>query len=180
MQDKNDLSNLRYPIGKFRYNADAAVKSRKESIRELETLPEKLRAAVSGFNEEQFNTPYREEGWTVKQVINHIADSHLNAYIRLKLALTEDNPVIKPYNQTDWGWLADSQLTPAAVSLILIESLHTRWCILLNSLDEKEFNRTYVHPESGQLNIEYLVSLYAWHSKHHTAHITSLRKRMGW
>jgi len=172
--------DLRYPIGRFKFNGPLNEAERQKLIDEIEETPEKLKAAVSGLTPEQLNTPYRPEGWTIKQVVHHIPDSHLNSYIRFKLALTEDEPTIKPYSQEKWAELFDSENTPVEVSLTLLEMLHTRWVILLRSLKENDFKRNFNHPEQGLVSLERTLSLYAWHGKHHTAHITSLRERMGW
>jgi len=172
--------DLRYPIGRFKFNGPLNEAERQKLIDEIEETPEKLKAAVSGLTPEQLNTPYRPEGWTIKQVVHHIPDSHLNSYIRFKLALTEDEPTIKPYSQKKWAELYDSENTPVEVSLTLLEMLHKRWVILLRSLKENDFKRNFNHPEQGLVSLERTLSLYAWHGKHHTAHITSLRERMGW
>ncbi len=172
--------DLRYPIGRFKFNGPLNEAERQKLIDEIEETPEKLKAAVSGLTPEQLNTPYRPEGWTVRQVIHHIPDSHLNSYIRFKLALTEDEPTIKPYSQEKWAELYDSENTPVEVSLTLLEMLHKRWVLLLRSLKENDFKRNFNHPEQGLVSLERTLSLYAWHGKHHTAHITSLRERMGW
>ncbi len=172
--------DLRYPIGRFKFNGPLNEAERQKLIDEIEETPEKLKAAVSGLTPEQLNTPYRPEGWTIKQVVHHIPDSHLNSYIRFKLALTEDEPTIKPYSQKKWAELYDSENTPVEVSLTLLEMLHKRWVLLLRSLKENDFKRNFNHPEQGLVSLERTLSLYAWHGKHHTAHITSLRERMGW
>jgi uncharacterized damage-inducible protein DinB len=143
-------------------------------------LPARMRRAVAGLTDQQLNTPYREGGWTVRQVVHHVPDSHLNAYIRFKLAVTEQNPTIKPYDETAWAQLKDSELTPIEVSLALLESLHARWTVLLRSLSESDFQRKFVHPESGPHDLDWLLGLYAWHGNHHVAHITGLRERMEW
>ncbi len=177
---KQDLTKLQYPIGKFEFKEDISQESRKSFIKEIGLLPEKLKKAVSELSDEQLDTPYRHDGWTVKQVAHHIADSHLNAYVRLKLTLTENEPTIKTYDEKEWAKLKDYYQTPIEVSLTLIDSLHKRWVILLKSLDENDFTKKFKHPEWGLVSIDYLVSQYAWHGNHHTSHITSLRKRMGW
>jgi uncharacterized damage-inducible protein DinB len=142
-------------------------------------LPERLREAVSGLNDRQIDTPYREGGWTVRQVVHHVADSHANCYIRFKLALTEDWPTIKPYDQAAWARLADSRL-PIDGSLVFLESLHARWVPLVESLTDADFERGYNHPENGRQTLATVLALYGWHSLHHTAHITGLRARQGW
>lgn len=170
----------RYPIGKFDKNIVVTPELRKDFINIIEQLPDQLRKEVEPLNDEQLNTRYREGGWTVKQVVHHLPDSHLNSYVRFKLALTEDNPKIKTYEEHLWAELKDSFETPISVSLTLLESLHTRWAILLRSLTDEQFNRTLQHPEWGTITMNSMLALYAWHSKHHLAHITELKKRMGW
>ena len=148
---------------------------------DIAAAPAKMRAAVSGLTDEQLDTPYREGGWTVRQVVHHVPDSHLNAYCRLKLALTEERPTIRPYDESTWAKLDDSRLTPIEVSLTLLESLHARWMTLFRSMKPEDFGRTFRHPEhEGTQTVDWLVAMYAWHGKHHAGHITSLRERMGW
>jgi hypothetical protein len=150
-------------------------------IEQIAATPGKLRIAVAGLDRAQLDTPYREGGWTVRQVIHHVPDSHLNAYVRLKLALTEDGPVIRPYDEALWAALEDSRQTPVEVSLTLLDSLHARWVTLLRSLGADDFRRTLRHPDhSGILTVDWLTALYAWHGRHHVAHVTSLRERLGW
>jgi uncharacterized damage-inducible protein DinB len=173
------LDDLRFPIGRFSPPASSTVGVRTAQIQTLRQLPERLREAVSGLNDSQLDTPYREGGWTVRQVVHHVADSHANAYIRCKLALTEDWPTIKGYDEAAWAKLADSRL-PIQGSLALIEALHARWVTLLESLSEEDFQKGYNHPEQGRCNLATVLALYDWHSRHHTAHITSLRARQGW
>jgi len=153
---------------------------RTEAIREIAATPEKLRAAVKGLNDTQLDTPYREGGWTVRQVVHHVADSHLNAYVRLRLALTESEPAIKPYDEGAWAKLEDAEHAPVEVSLRLIDPLHERWVRLLQSLKSEDFGRKLVHPEHGAQTVDWLAQLYAWHGRHHTAHVTELRKQKGW
>src|SRR5579862_7569743 len=172
------MSDLRYPIGKFHFDGLLNEEQKKKSLDEIACTPAKLRAAVKGMSETQLDTPYRFGGWTIRQVIHHVPDSHLNAYIRFKLALTEDDPTIKPYAEDRWAELADSKATPVEVSLALLDSLHDRWVRLLRSLTEEEWKRTFQHPELGPMTLEKTLALYAWHGKHHVAHITELRKRM--
>jgi hypothetical protein len=174
-----NLDDLRYPIGRFIPPASSMPGMRDAYIETLRLLPEQLRAAVNGLNDSQLDTPYREGGWTSRQVVHHLADSHMNGYIRFKLALTEDWPTIKPYDQAAWANLADSRL-PVDVSLTLITVLHQRWVALLESFSEEDFRKGYTHPESGRMNLATALALYEWHSRHHIAHITSLRKRQGW
>jgi uncharacterized damage-inducible protein DinB len=146
----------------------------------MEEAPAKLRAAVRGLSNQQLDTPYREGGWTVRQVVHHVPDSHLNSYIRFKWAMTEDEPTIKPYYEDRWAELQDSKVTPIEVSLTLLESLHQRWMLLLRSFREEDWKRKLRHPELGEMTLDHMLSLYAWHGRHHVAHITSLRERMGW
>ncbi len=174
-----DLDALRYPVGRFMPPAANTEEARAANIETLRGLPARLREAVRGLSGDHLDTPYREGGWTVRQVVHHVADSHANAYIRFKLALTEDWPTIKPYNEAAWAKLADSQL-PIESSLVFIDALHERWTALLDSLTEKDFEKGFVHPESGRQTLAHALAAYAWHSRHHTAHITGLRKRQGW
>lgn len=174
------MTDLRYPIGKFMWPEQITEENRREYVQQIDEAPAKLRKAVEKLTPEQFDTPYREGGWTVRQVAHHLADSHMNAYVRFKLALTEDEPTVKPYEQERWAELADSRTTPVEVSLTLLESLHRRWVELLRAMAPKEFARTFRHPELGVVSLERNLSLYAWHGRHHAAHITSLRERMGW
>ena len=174
------MSDPRYPIGKFQYREGISDKERGELIQHIADAPAKLRDSVKGLSDQQLDTPYREGGWTVRQVVHHVPDSHMNAYTRLKLALTETEPTIKPYNEKLWAELPDGRAGAVAPSLQLLESLHHRWVILLHSLTPVDYLRTFRHPESGQRTLDWLIQLYAWHSRHHVAHITSLRDRMKW
>ncbi|HZY61184.1 MAG TPA: putative metal-dependent hydrolase [Edaphobacter sp.] len=169
----------RYPIGKFVKPDVITPEDRLEAIQTLGELPEMLRNAVDGLDTAQLSTPYRQDGWTVRQVVHHVADSHMNAFVRLKLALTEDWPTIKPYDQAAWARLRD-MAAPIEWSLELIESLHARWVMLLQSLSEEQWNRGYNHPDSGRVALDAMTLLYAWHSQHHVAHITHLRTRENW
>jgi DinB superfamily len=173
------MEDLKYPIGKFSFQAPTTGQHQ-EWIAEIATAPSKYRAAVAGLNERQLDTPYREGGWTVRQLIHHVPDSHMNAYIRFKLALTEEEPTIKPYDEGAWARLSDTRGTPVEVSLATLENLHTRWVTLLKGMTEEEYQRKLRHPERGLVTLENNLALYAWHSKHHAAHITSLREREGW
>ncbi|RPI72075.1 MAG: putative metal-dependent hydrolase [Ignavibacteriales bacterium] len=177
---EEDLAKLQYPIGEFSFKEDVTPESRKNFIKEIESLPAELRKAVKDLTDEQLDTPYRHDGWTIRQVVHHIPDSHINAYVRIKLALTETEPVIKTYEEKEWAKLHDYYQTPIDVSLTLIDALHKRWVILLNSLDEGGFHRKFKHPEWGLITVDFAVAQYAWHGNHHVAHITSLRERMGW
>jgi uncharacterized damage-inducible protein DinB len=172
---------LRYPVGKFNFDAGADKNLVRQWISEIENLPLQLRNAVKGLNDTQLNTPYRDGGWTVRQVVHHIADSHMNAYIRFKLALTEDTPVIKPYLEKMWAEMDDSTKLPVDISLALVESLHHRMVYVLKTIKESDLGRTVYHPESKrEMSIKFLMALYAWHSRHHVAHITSLKERNKW
>ena len=170
----------RYPIGRFAMPAEAAPARRQQAIDEIAATPAKMRAAVKGLCDEHLDTPYREGGWTVRQVVHHVPDSHLNAYVRLKLALTEEKPTIKPYNEAAWAELADSKSMPIEASQTLLDSVHTRWDRLWRSLKPEHFLRVLVHPEHGERTVDWLLFLYEWHGKHHTAHITELRKEKSW
>lgn len=174
------MENLSFPIGKFTYGGPVADEQRKAFIEEIAETPARLRAAINGLSEKQLDTPYRPEGWTVRQVVHHVPDSHLNSYVRFKLALTEDNPTIKPYAEDRWAQLGDTQSTPVEVSLQLLESLHDRWVRLLRSLTPEQWKRTFRHPDMGEMTLDKTLALYVWHGKHHVAHITELRKRMSW
>lgn len=172
--------DLRYPIGRYRDPAHYDAAWRDERIAEMAALPGQMRDAVQGLTPEQLDTPYRPDGWTVRQVVHHVPDSHLNMYLRLKWALTEPTPTIKPYDEATWATLPDTRLTPVAVSLALLDALHERGVRLLRALSDADFERRYVHPESGEHSLNYMVGSYAWHGRHHLAHVTSLRVRMGW
>ena len=174
------IDDPRYPTGKFNYNPSITPDSRTRAIAAIREAPAALRAAVRGLDDAQLDTPYRDGGWTVRQVVHHVPESHMNAYIRFKLALTEDNPTIKPYQEDAWAKLADVNRTPIDTSLGLLDALHQRWVTLLDLLKPEDFNRPLVHPESGPLTLEYLLQMYAWHGKHHVAHVTALRQRRGW
>jgi len=174
------MTDPRYPTGRFVPDPNPSPATRNLHIEAIAGLPARMRGAVAGLSEQQLNTPYREGGWTVRQVVHHVPDSHLNAYIRFKWAITEENPTIKAYDETSWAKLKDSELTPIEVSLALLESLHARWTVLLRSLAPEDFKRTWIHPESGPHDLDWLLGLYAWHGQHHVAHVTGLRERMGW
>ena len=174
------MTDLRYPIGKFSYDGLFTEEKKEAFLNDIARTPAHLRSAVKGLSDTQFDTPYRPGGWTVRQVVHHVPDSHLNAYVRFKLALTEDEPTIKPYAEDRWAELADTKATPIEVSLTLLDSLHDRWVRLLRSLKPEDWKRTFRHPELGTVSLEKSLALYAWHGKHHTAHVTELRKRMGW
>jgi uncharacterized damage-inducible protein DinB len=172
-------TDLRYPIGPDVVPAATTASERAARVAAIASLPGELRAAVAGLGDAQLDTPYRPGGWTVRQVVHHVADSHANAYIRFKLALTEDDPTIKPYDENRWAALADTAL-PIEVSLRLVDSLHERWATVLRSVAAADFARTYQHPERGPQTLDVALASYVWHGRHHTAHITALRAREGW
>jgi hypothetical protein len=170
----------RYPIGKFALPAEVTPELRKAAIEEIAATPAKVRAALQGLNDAQLDTPYRDGGWTLRQVAHHLPDSHMNAYIRWRLALTETEPTIKPYAEDAWAKLEDASHAPTEVSLRLLETLHERWVRLLRSLNAEDFAKTFRHPEHGVRTLDWMLFLYAWHGRHHTAHISELRKQKGW
>ncbi len=170
----------RYPIGKYEQPKDVTSALRQQAIEAIAVTPAEFRAAVKGLDDSQLDTPYREGGWTVRQVVHHVPDSHLNAYVRLRLALTEEQPTIKPYEEARWAELTDAKSAPVEVSLTLLESLHDRWVRLWRSMSGADFAKTLVHPEHGVRTVDWLLFLYAWHGRHHTAHITTLRQQKGW
>ena len=175
-----DLDDLRYPIGRFSPPASSVADIRAAQIQTLRLLPERLAAAVAGLDDAQLDTPYRDGGWTVRQLVHHVADSHANSYVRFKLALTEDWPIIKPYDEAAWAGLADSHSLPVDISLTFLGALHARWVALLESMREEDFEKGYNHPENGRQSLAVALALYDWHSRHHTAHITRSRARQGW
>jgi hypothetical protein len=164
--------DLRYPVGKFHFEGPLADEQREQFIEKIAHAPAKLRSAVEGLSSEQLNTPYRPGGWTVRQVIHHMPDSHMNAFMRFRWALTED--------EARWAELIDSRSAPRQMSLTLLDALHKRWVILLNGMTPQDYKRTLVHPEHGKIDLEKMLAMYAWHGRHHVAHITALRERMGW
>ncbi|MEY2902183.1 MAG: hypothetical protein RLY89_1289 [Bacteroidota bacterium] len=170
----------RYPIGK--YEPKPFSEQQKQALLlDLQFLPEALERAINNLDEAQLNTPYRDGGWTVKQLVHHVADSHMNAYIRFKLGLTEDKPTIKPYEEQDWALLVDNELVPINVSLTLLHALHLRWVATIKDLTEEQWNRVVVHPAANrEMSIWFLLGLYAWHGNHHVAHITTLRENKQW
>jgi uncharacterized damage-inducible protein DinB len=174
------MTDPRYPIGRFSPDPNPTPDLRTRQIEQIAGLPARMRRAVAGLNDNQLNTPYRDGGWTVRQVVHHVSDSHLNAYIRFKWSLTESSPTIKAYDEQAWARLKDSELTSVDISLNLLEALHARWTVLLRSMTPEDFQRRFVHPDSGPHDGDWLLSLYAWHGNHHVAHITSLRERMKW
>lgn len=200
------MTDERYPIGKYSPPSEITADVRNTWIAEIKALPESFRAALDGLNDDQLDTPYREGGWTLRQVAHHVPDSHMNAFIRFKWALSEDFPTIKAYDEGEWAKLPDVENTPVETSLQLLEALHSRWAVLLENMSDEDYQRAYVHPEflpenfqmsdkastdwmekssGGDLPpyiflLEKVLGLYAWHGKHHTAHITALRDRLGW
>jgi hypothetical protein len=170
----------RYPVGRYQAPEIITAAERSPWIRQIETLPSSLKEAVAGLSDTQLNTPYRPGGWTVRQVVHHLPDSHLNSYTRFRLALTEDSPVIKPYDEAAWAELPDAKSGPIAPSLALLEGLHTRWAGLLHSLGDADYARTFEHPELGEIRLDWTLGLYAWHCRHHLSHILNLRTRESW
>ena len=175
-----DLENLKYPIGRYQVEDKIDKASIDKFIQEIDLLHERLSDAVRGLTLRQLQTPYRPDGWTIQQVVHHIADSHMNAYVRFKLALTEDKPIVKPYDEKLWAELPDAKLVDINVSIAFIESLHKRWVTLLRQLKIKDFDKEFLHPELGMKNLKENLCLYAWHCNHHLAHITSLKQRLNW
>jgi uncharacterized damage-inducible protein DinB len=169
-------SDPRFPIGKFTWDGDASPAARAARIAEIEALPAALRDAVRGMSDAQLDTPYRDGGWTVRQVVHHVPDSHMNAFIRFKLALTEDTPTIKPYDEARWAELPDVAATPPEVSLALLDALHHRWVALLRAMTPADFARSFVHPESKRtMTLDQTLALYAWHGRHHLGHVRQAR-----
>lgn len=172
---------FKYPIGKFTRVASISAQDLSKWISDIEALPSQLHDAVKNLNDAQLDTPYRPGGWTIRQVVHHLPDSHMNSYIRFKLALTEDNPTIKPYMEERWAELPEAKTADAQLSLDLLAALHKRWAQMLRNMTAEQWKRTFFHPESNkEFPLEIILSLYAWHGKHHLAHITELKKRMGW
>ena len=170
----------RFPIGKFHFDGTMTEQHKAQRFDDIEQTPARLRAAVRGLNDHQLDTPYREGGWTVRQVVHHVPDSHMNSYVRFKLALTEDEPTICPYMGNLWAELPEARSAPIELSLSLLESLHKRWILVLRGIKPADWKRNLRHPELGLVSLEKNLAIYAWHGKHHVAHITSLRERMGW
>lgn len=178
--NEKQLNELRYPIGRFTAPKEISNDQIKIYIKTIEEAPSKYRKAVQGLSEEQLDTPYRPDGWTIRQVIHHVPDSHINSYVRFKLGLTEEKPTIKTYDEAKWAELEDTKDTPIEVSLTLLDLLHKRWALLLKSISEKDFQKVVKHPEWGEIRLDKMLALYDWHCKHHLAHIMNLRKKMGW
>ena len=175
-----ESNDLRYPIGNFQFPATVSGSDRLLFIEQIAEAPANLRAALEGLAPEQLDTPYRPGGWTVRQVVHHVPDSHMNSYIRFRWALTEDDPAVKGYDEARWAELPDARTGPVEMSLTLLDAIHVRWTALLRALSEKDFARTFRHFELGPLRLDRVLALYAWHGRHHVAHITALRQRMGW
>ncbi len=173
------MTDLQFPVGRYAKVDRLTPAQRQECIAQIARLPAQLRQAVAGLDAHQLDTSYRPDGWTVRQVVHHVPESHMNAYIRFKLALTEDFPTIKPYDQTRWAETPDTR-GPVEVSLALLDPLHARWVTVLEGMGPRDFERRINHPESGIMTLDDLVAQYSWHGRHHTAHITTLRERMGW
>jgi uncharacterized damage-inducible protein DinB len=172
--------DLRYPVGPFKFGLPVSFEDRPLYLAQLAEAPAKLRAAVAGLSDSQLDTPYRPEGWTVRQVVHHLADAHVNWYIRPKLAVTENEPTIKPYAEALWADLPDARTGPIEPSLMMFEGVHARWVLFFESLAPEDWSRKFMHPEWGALTIDDVLPGMAWHCRHHTAHITGLRERMGW
>jgi uncharacterized damage-inducible protein DinB len=174
------MEESKYPIGRFAFDAGLSEEKRREMIRGIAALPAELARSIAGLSADRLDTPYRVGGWSPRQIVHHIADSHMNAFIRCKLALTEDAPAIKAYNQDTWALTRDALAAPPELSLSIVEGLHARWAALLESLSLADFQRTFTHPERGLLTLDFNVQLYCWHGRHHTAQIIALRTRKGW
>ncbi len=174
------MADLRYPVGPFAAPASFSTADRATAFKTLAELPARMRLACAGLSDAQLDTPYRPDGWTVRQVVHHTVDSHINAYLRTKFALSDDNPTIRPYPEAIWAEMADAKSAPVSMSLTLLDALHGRWLMLLRSLAPGQFARTLLHPERGPMTIDDVLAMYEWHSRHHTAHITALRDREGW
>jgi uncharacterized damage-inducible protein DinB len=174
------MEDLRYPVGRYQRPDSLSAEQRHDAIGAIAATPANMRNAVRSLTEAQLETPYRPGGWTVRQVVHHVPDSHLNAYTRFKLALTEDMPTVKPYDEAAWALLEDSRSTPIETSLVLLDAVHDRWVRVLDAMSAADFGRTLNHPENGVMNLDQLLAMYAWHGKHHVAHITRLRQREGW
>lgn len=175
-----ELDSIRYPIGRAQRPEKMTPELRAEFIAAVEAVPGALRQAVAGLTEQQLDTPYREGGWTVRQVVHHLADAQVNAYVRFRLGMTEENPPIKPFDENTWAELPDAKTAPVEASLKLVEATHDRWARLMRSLPPEAFGRTVQHPVNGPMTLDAILAIYSWHGRHHTAHIAGLRERMGW
>jgi uncharacterized damage-inducible protein DinB len=174
------MRDPRYPIGKFSFDGSLTEQQQSKFLDDIEETPARLKAAVRGLSDQQLDTPYRDGGWTVRQVVHHVPDSHMNSYVRFKLALTEEEPTIRPYMENLWAELPEAKTAPIDLSLSLLEDLHKRWMLMLRALQPADWKRTFRHPEIGLMSLERNLALYAWHGRHHVAHVTALRERMGW
>jgi uncharacterized damage-inducible protein DinB len=174
------MSDPRFPIGKFSYSGTLSPEDKTKFLDDIEQTPTRIRAAVAGLSDTQLDTPYRDGGWTVRQVVHHVPDSHMNSYVRFKLAMTESEPTIKTYAEDLWAELPEAKSAPIEVSLALLENLHERWMLFLRNLKPEDWKRTFRHPDMGPMNLEKALALYSWHGRHHEAHITSLREQKGW
>ncbi len=175
------IETLRFPIGKFEAPPILTQELTDGYIKDIERFPARLKQVVNGLDDSQLDTPYRPDGWTIRQVVNHLADSHMNSLIRFKLALTEEEPTIKPYYEERWAELADSKTMPIGPALLLLEGLHQRWTVLLRSLNAQDLKKTFIHPEHGKrFRLDENIGIYAWHGNHHLAHITTLKKNKNW
>jgi uncharacterized damage-inducible protein DinB len=174
------MADPRYPIGKFSFDGALTEDQKLKLLDDVEQTPARLRGALKGLSEQQLDTPYRDGGWTVRQVVHHVPDSHMNAYVRFKLALTEEEPTIRPYMEDRWAELPEAKTAPVDLSLALLESLHKRWNLTLRAIKPEQWKRVLRHPEMGTMSLEKALALYAWHGPHHVAHVTALRERMGW
>jgi hypothetical protein len=178
---EDELQKLKYPVGKFQRPTEFPESVLAESIKEIALFPARIKSAVANLNDEQLDTRYRPEGWTIRQVVHHVADSHLNAFIRFKLALTEETPTVKPYFEERWAEMPDTKKSEISSSLKIIDGLHSRWTILLKSLSKNDFEKKFFHPEQKrEVPLTETLTMYAWHGRHHLAHITSLKERMEW
>ena len=174
------MEDLRFPVGRHQRPASLTPQQRRERDRRRIATPSRLARRGSRTHEPQLDTPYRPDGWSVRQVVHHVPDSHMNAFIRFKLALTEDTPTIKPYNEAEWAKLEDARTTPIETSLTLLECVHDRWVRVINAMSDDDFSRKLNHPENGVMSLDQVLALYEWHGRHHVAHITGLRDRNGW
>ncbi len=174
------MSDLQYPIGPFKAPEPITAELQQQFITDIEQTPGKLRAAVAGLSATQLDTPYRPGGWTVRQVVHHLSDANVNQYVRVRLILTEDAPNVKTFAENPWAELSDARTAPVELSLDLLDALHKRWTLLLRSIKPEQWSRTMNHPERGIMRLDFAMAIYTWHGRHHVAHITSLRERMGW
>jgi hypothetical protein len=174
------MADPRYPIGKFSFDGSLTEPQKARCLDDIQQTPARLKAAVTGLSDQQLDTPYRDGGWTVRQVVHHVPDSHMNSYVRFKLALTEEEPTIRPYMEDRWAELPEAKTAPIEPSLALLENLHKRWMLMLRAIQPADWKRTFRHPEIGLMSLEKNLALYAWHGRHHVAHVTALRERKGW